>query len=253
MLYLVFPLIGGAAAVVFVQLLGLRRFTARGLISGLLALLISVVIQNQIQQLPILVVLAPRLTSITSAEEVQQLIREFIEGVGVVGILGLCLWFGFVAGAVQTGFKYLFISPILKRSYRGALSVGLAFGFAEAVFISVLSLLTVASIPEIQLWTTPVSAVASAFERFSVALLHTGTSLYIADSARGGAALKGVLTVVALHGSIDTAAALYQVAQTYRVLNASAALVFGEVSVVVGLLVGLLLTLKLRRRVLEEV
>jgi len=44
------------------------------------------------------------------------------------------------AGAVQTGFKYLFISPILKRSYREAPSIGLTFGFAEATFIAVLSL-----------------------------------------------------------------------------------------------------------------
>jgi len=250
MFYSIFPLIGGVATVVFVWLLGLKRFMAKGLIFGLLALLVSVMIQSPIQQLPILVALVPRLTSITSFEELQQLIREFIENIGVAGILGLCLWNGFVAGAVQTGFKYLFISPILKKSYRGALSVGLAFGFTEAVLVAVLSPLLATTSPEIPLW---VIAILSAFERFSAALFHTGTSLYIADATRRDTALRGVLVVITLHGSLDTVATLYQLTQTYKVLDALIALIIAEIAVVVLLLVGLLLTLKLRRRVLEEI
>jgi len=252
--YFISPLIGGAAAVVFTWLLGLRRpqVTAMGLVSGLLAFLISVIIQGPIQQLPILIALAPRLTGITSPGELQQLIREFIEGIGVAGVLGLSLWLGFTAGAVQTGFKYLFISPILKKSYRGALSVGLAFGFTETVYIATLTLLVATGIPETPSWMIPVSATASAFERFSATIFHTGTSPYIADTARRGVGLRGALTVVVLHGSMDTAAALYQLTQAYNVLNASIALALGGVAVVVGLLAGLLLTMKLRRRVLEE-
>jgi len=252
-LYFVFPLIGGIAAVVFVWLLGLRKFTAMGLIFGVLALVISVLIQSPIQQLPIIVALAPRLASVKSVEELQQLVREFVESIGVAGVVGLSLWLGFVAGAVQTVFKYLFISPILKRSYRGALSVGLAFGLAEAVFVAVLSLSAAANIPEIPVWMFAASAAASAFERFSTALFHIGTSLYIVDAARRGAALRGVLTVVITHGFIDTAAALYQTTQMYRILDAFTALVLGEVAVVAGLTIGLLLTLKLRGRVLEEI
>jgi len=253
MLYFVFPLIGGVAAVVFVWLLGLRKFSAVGLIFGVLALVISVLIQSPIQQLPVIVALAPRLASVKSVEELQQLVREFIESIGIMGVVGLSLWLGFVAGAVQTVFKYLFITPILKRSYRGALSVGLAFGLAEAVFVAVLFLSAAANIPEIPVWMLAVSAAASAFERFSAALFHIGTSLYIADAARRGAALRGVLTVATIHGFIDTAAALYQAIQTYRVLDDFTALVLGEVAVVTGLIIGLFLTLKLRRRALEEV
>jgi len=251
-LFSVFPLIGGVAAVVFVWLLGLRKFTAVGLIFGVLALVISVIVQTPIQQLPIIVALAPRLASVKSAEELQQLIREFFESIGVAGVVGLSLWVGFVAGAVQTGFKYLFISPILKRSYSGALSVGLAFGLAEAVFVAVLSLLAAAGISEIPIWMIAVSAAASAFERFSAALFHVGTSLYIADAARRSTALRGVLTVVTIHGFIDSAVALYQTNQMCKVLDALTALVLGDVAVVAGLMIGLLLTLKLRRRVLEE-
>jgi len=252
-LFSVFPLIGGVAAVVFVWLLGLRKFTAAGLIFGVLALVISVIVQSPIQQLPVIVALTPRLASVKSVEELQQLVREFIESIGVAGAVGLSLWVGFVAGAVQTGFKYLFISPILKKSYRGALSVGLAFGLAEAVFIAVLSLSAAAGIPEIPVWMLAASAAASAFERFSAALFHVGTSLYIADAAHRGVALRGVLTVVTIHGFIDTAAALYQITQMYRALDSLTALVLGEVAVVAGLTIGLLLTLRLRGRVLEEI
>jgi len=252
-LYFVFPLIGGVAAVVFVWLLGLRKLSAAGLIFGVLALVISVLIQRPLQSLPIIIALAPRLASVKGAEELQQLVREFIESIGLAGAAGLSLWSGFVAGAVQTGFKYLFISPVLKRSYRGALSVGLAFGFAEAVFAAVLSLLAATSIPEVPAWMIAASAAASAFERFSVALFHIGTSLYIADAARRDAALRGVLTVTSIHGLMDTATALYQTAQTYGVLDAFAALVLAEVAVAAGLVIGLLLTLRLRGRVLEEV
>jgi len=252
-LYFVFPLVGGVAAVVFVWLLGLRKFSAVGLAFGVLALVISVLIQRPVQSLPIIAALAPRLASVKSVEELQQLVREFIESIGLAGVAGLSLWSGFVAGAVQTAFKYLFISPVLKRSYRGALSVGLAFGFAEAVFVAVRPLLAAASIPEVPAWMIAASAAASAFERFSAALFHIGTSLYIADAARGGVALRGVLTVTAIHGFIDTAAILCQTAQMYRVLDVLTALVLGEVAVVAGLVIGLLLTLKLRGRVLEEV
>jgi len=102
-LYFISPLIGGVAAVVFTWLLGLRRpqVTAMGLASGLLAFLISVIIQSPIQQLPVLIALAPRLTSVTSPGELQQLIREFIKSIGVAGVLGLSLWLGFTAGAVM--------------------------------------------------------------------------------------------------------------------------------------------------------
>jgi len=153
---------------------------------------------------------------------------------------------------VQTGFKYLFISPILRKSYRGALSVGLAFGFTEAVYIAALTLLIATGIPETPSWMIPVSATASAFERFSATLFHTGTSLYTADTARRGVGLRGALAVVVLHGSMDTATALYQSTQAYSMLNTSIALALGEAAVVAGLLAGLLLTLKLRRKVLEE-
>jgi len=107
-LYFIFPLIGGVAAAVFIWLLGLgrQRVTVMGLVSGLLAFLISVIIQGPIQQLPILIVLAPRLTSVTSPGELQQLIREFIKSIGVAGVLGLSLWLGFTAGAV-TYFMFL--------------------------------------------------------------------------------------------------------------------------------------------------
>jgi len=252
-IFSVFPLIGGVAAVVFVWLLGLRKFTAAGLVFGALALVISVIVQNPIQQLPVIVALAPKLVSVKSFEELQQLIKEFMEGIGLAGVVGLSLWFGFAAGAVQTGFKYLFISPILKRSYRGALSVGLAFGLAEAVFVAVTSLLASAVIPEIPIWMIAASAAASAFERFSAALFHVGTSLYIADAARKGAALRGILIVTTIHGFIDSAAALYQIAQTYRVLDVLATIMLGEAAVAAGLVIGLLITLRLRGRVLEEV
>jgi len=251
-LYSVFPLIGGVAAVVFVWLLGLRKFTAAGFIFGVLILVIAVLVQPPLQSLPIIAALAPRLASVKSAEELQQLVREFIESIGLAGVAGLSLWSGFVAGAVQTGFKYFFISPVLKRSYRGALSVGLAFGFAEAVFAAVRLLLAAASIPEVPAWMIVASAAASAFERFSAALFHIGTSLYIADAARRGAALRGILVVITIHGFMDSTAALYQTAQMYRVLDVLTALVLVEVAVAAGLVIGLLLTLRLRRRVLEE-
>jgi len=230
-IYFIFPLIGGIAAAVFVWLLGMRKISTAGLVFGALAFIISVVVvQNWIRQLSIAVALALRL-----------------QRLGVAGVVGLSLWLGFVAGAVQTLFKYLFISPVLKRSYRGALSVGLAFGLAEAAFTAVLLLSVAAGIPGVSVRTIVASAVASALERFSATLFHVGTSLYIADAARRGAALRGVLTVIIIHGFADSAVALYQMTQAFT------ALVLAEVAVAMGLLIGLLLAYELRGRVLEEV
>jgi len=185
LLYPAFPLVGGIIAVLFVWLLGLRRFTVSGLVFGALAILFSLVVQDLLQDLPLLIALRSELAGVTSVEEVQQVVREFLESIGLPGVIGLCLWTGFVAGVVQTGFKYLFISIVLWKSYRGALSLGLSFGFTEAVIVAALALLlaSIHSSETTPLWMATLSGVAVAFERFSATLFHVGTSLYIAHTA----------------------------------------------------------------------
>jgi len=254
LLYSVFPLVGGVVAVLFVWLLGLRRFTVSGLVFGALVILFSVMVQNPIQNLPVLIALRSELVGVTRVEEVQRVVREFIESIGLAGVIGLCLWIGFVAGVVQTGFKYLFISIVLRKSYRGALSLGLSFGFTEAVIVTALALLLAFTVTPgtPTLWMAALSGVAAAFERFSATLFHVGTSLYIAHTANQGAALRGVLTVTAIHGSIDTAAAIYQVGQAYQVVNTTVALAAAGIAMVATLLIGLYLTLKHRGKILEE-
>ena len=254
MLYPVFPLVGGIIAVLFVWLLGLRRFTVSGLVFGALAILFSLVVQDLLQDLPLLIALRSELAGVTSVEEVQRVVREFLEGIGLAGVIGLCLWTGFVAGVVQTGFKYLFISIVLWKSYRGALSLGLSFGFTEAVIVAALALLlaSILASETTPLWMATLSGMVAAFERFSATLFHVGTSLYIAHTANQGAALRGVLAVTAIHGSIDTAAAIYQVGQAYQAVNTTIALAAAGTAIVATLLTGLYLTLKYRRKVLEE-
>jgi len=239
-LLMVSHVIGGVACAVLLWVLGFRRFMAGSVGLGSAAFLVSVFVQQPIQQVPILVAVLPEVFGGASGGNVEEAVRGFIAGLSPAMLVALALWLGFVAGAVQSSFKYIFAR---KRSLYGAANLGLGFGLAEAVFVGVIALasplLTPSAIRDLPAYAPALSA----FERFSAALFHVGSTLYITATARRGSGLAGLLAVVALHGSIDTLAALYQL---------TGAALTGAIAIAMAFAAGLALTARLYRKALEE-
>ncbi|MEM4482185.1 MAG: YhfC family glutamic-type intramembrane protease, partial [Desulfurococcaceae archaeon] len=114
----------------------------------------------------------------------------------------------------------------------------LGFGITEALYIGAIGMLaTLLSGLEVPTTATYMQLV-SALERFSATLFHIGSSLFIVDMIKKNKRLTGLLTIILLHGVLDTLAALYQLTGNFVVLLLVEFLVF---------LAGLFLTLKLYR------
>lgn len=214
-LVLVAPILGGLAGLAFIRLLGFKRFTGGELLLGLVAFVISLIVQQPLQQLPLLLELLPAI--LNNPANVQSIIREFVRGLDPVSLATFALWLGFVAGLVQSLFKYLFAG---KRGYRDALNVGLGFGVAEAFFVGIVGSIQVA------LFAAPTSQslyvyALSALERFLVTLFHAGSTLLLADMVKRGKGYLGFALVAAVHGSIDTLASLTQLMEGEMLLVAT--------------------------------
>lgn len=138
-----FPLLGGLLAWATVYFLGFKKQKWAELILGAVAFILAMVVQNPIQQLPLIGI------GIRSNADV--IAR------GTVFTLGVALWLGLVAGFVQEGVKYFLVKD---KSPNTALFVGLGFGIMEVLLIVI----------------TPIIAVAAAAEESSTFLLFRPSS-----------------------------------------------------------------------------
>lgn len=223
---LVFPILGGLAGLILIRILGFKKFTGGEFLLGLVIFFISMIIQSPIQQLPMLYM-----------GRSQEEIINFILSQGFGFILIVSLWTGFIAGFIQSGFKYIFAR---NKSYSAALNIGLGFGLTEAFYIGIIgtvaSLMTVISAP---IYMYGISAI----ERFSTTVFHIGSTMFIVEMFKKKRGLLGLLIIVIIHGLMDTLAALYQLIPSQALLIAT------EVSI---LIVALLLTLKLYKKAINE-
>ncbi len=239
MLPLLFPILGGLAGLVFLYVIGFRRFIGGDLILGLIIFFLALVIQSLIQ--PLLLVQIAFSASITFGKVVEYIIAQ-----GLPLIILVSLWFGLVAATVQSFLKYIFVRG---KSYVTSANIGAGFGLTEAFFVGLSGFIVqfIAVMGE-----TPVSIIANvplhyypiaSLERFSALLFHFGSTIYIFDSAKIGKWLQGLLVIIALHGLIDFLAAFSQLTGN------PIAVVVTEITT---LLVGVGLTLKFYKKAVME-
>ncbi|NJF24786.1 YhfC family glutamic-type intramembrane protease [Thermococcus sp. Bubb.Bath] len=187
-----FPILGGLLAWGTVYFLGFKKQKWAELILGGVAFLLAMVIQNPIQQFPLL-----GMGIRSNADVIAR---------GTAFTLGVAIWVGIVAGFVQEGVKYLLVKD---KGTRTALFVGLGFGITEVLFVAVTPIIAVAAtggkidVPVFQ-------ALLSMVERYFAVLFHVGTTVYLAYAARNGFGKKGYLEMTVLHGFVDTLAAYGQ-------------------------------------------
>ncbi|MCQ5341298.1 MAG: hypothetical protein NO483_06320, partial [Candidatus Methanomethylicia archaeon] len=105
MLNFIFPIIGGLFGIIFLRLIGFKKFNIGDLLLGFVVFFISIIIQSFIQQLPFIIYIG----NLANPMEVQTKIMKYILSQGLLMILLLSIWFGFIAAIIQSGFKYLFI------------------------------------------------------------------------------------------------------------------------------------------------
>lgn len=183
-----FPLLGGILAWTTVYFLGFKKQKWAELILGAVAFILAMVIQNPIQQLPLLGI------GIRSNADV--IAR------GTAFTVGVAIWLGLVAGFVQEGVKYFFVKD---RSPNDALFVGLGFGITEVLSVAVTPIIAVA-VAGGKLDVPVLQALLSMVERYFAVLFHVGTTVYLAYASKNGLGGKGFLTMATLHGFVDTLA-----------------------------------------------
>ncbi|MDV3104765.1 YhfC family intramembrane metalloprotease [Thermococcus waiotapuensis] len=189
-----FIILGTLLAWATVYAVGFRKQRWAEFLLGFAAFFIAMLVQNPVQQLPLLGV------GIRSNEDVVAR--------GMAFTVAVALWLGLAAGFVQEGVKYAFVR---ERKLREAVFVGLGFGVTEAVFMAVataLPLLSRGLSPEASL----LEALFSMGERYFVTLFHVGTAVLLTYYAQKGAGKRGLLYMVGLHTVLDTGAAYSQLA-----------------------------------------
>ena len=200
MYLLPFPILGGLLAWTTLYFLGFKRQRWGEFILGLAAFFIAIIVQNPVQQLPLLGM------GIRSNADV--LTR------GTAFVVGVSVWLGLVAGAVQEGVKYFLVKD---KSPNAGLFIGLGFGITEVFVIAGTAL--AAALATGESLDVPVSAaVISMVERYFVVLFHVGTGVYLAYAAQNGFGKKGLIAMIGLHALIDSLAAYYQLMKSEPVL-----------------------------------
>lgn len=244
MLIFLFPVLGGLLGLVFLRVLGFKKFAGGDLLLGFVVFFISIIVQSPIQQLPIIQLafstsIISNLTSPSNLTEIQAKVVEYILARGLFFVVTLSIWLGYVAAVVQSGFKYLFAR---NKSYTICANIGAGFGLVEAFYIGINGLLAQLLVSR-QLDIPIYYYAVSGLERFSAFLFHVGSTLYLFDSLKKRRGLLGFLVIIAIHGLMDSLAAFYQFTRSPIIL------ILAEI---VALLAGLLLTLKLYRNAVIE-
>ncbi|ASJ00917.1 hypothetical protein A3K92_05190 [Thermococcus gorgonarius] len=187
-----FIILGALLAWVTVYAVGFRKQRWAELLLGLAAFFIAMIVQNPVQQLPLMGI------GIRSNADVVAR--------GTTFTVAVALWLGLAAGFVQEGVKY---SLVRERKLREAVFVGLGFGVTEAVVIAVAPVIITRGLsPEVSL----LNALVSMGERYFTILFHVGTTVLLAYYAQKGLGKRGLLYMIGLHTILDTGAAYYQLA-----------------------------------------
>ncbi|ASJ06458.1 YhfC family intramembrane metalloprotease [Thermococcus pacificus] len=189
-----FTILGALLAWATVYAVGFRKQRWAEFILGLAAFFLAMIVQNPVQQLPLLGI------GIRSNADVVAR--------GTAFTVAVALWLGLAAGFVQEGVKYYLVR---ERRLREAVFVGLGFGVTEAVVIAIataIPLITRGLSPEVPL----LNALVSMGERYFTTLFHVGTAVLLAYYAQKGLGKRGLLYMIGLHTVLDTGAAYFQLA-----------------------------------------
>lgn len=192
-LAVLFPILGGIFALITFYVLGFRLRGAE-LILGFFLVVITLFLQNPIQQAPFLAL------GIRSNSDV--LAR------GASFVVLASIWLGFVAGFFQEGLKYLFVR---NKTLKAALFIGVGFGLGEAILIPVLQIIQMEAI---QVEAPQFALLLSMGERYLAALFHAGTTILLAYAYKKGFGRKALLSLSVAHGAVDSFASHYQLTQS---------------------------------------
>ncbi|WP_456326921.1 DUF3887 domain-containing protein [Palaeococcus sp. (in: euryarchaeotes)] len=194
-LTVIFPILGGILALITFYALGFKLRGAE-LILGFFLVVITLFVQNPIQQAPFLAL------GVKSNSDV--LAR------GASFVVLASIWLGFVAGFFQEGLKYIFVR---NKTLRAALFIGVGFGLGEAIlipFIQLVQSMALGSAPS----STLMVSLLSMGERYLAALFHAGTTIVLAYAYKNGFGRKALLSLSIAHGVVDSFAAHYQLTQS---------------------------------------
>lgn len=200
MYLLPFPILGGLLAWATLYFMGFEKQRWGEFVLGLAAFFIAMIIQNPIQQLPLL-----GMGIKSNADVIAR---------GTVFVIGVSVWVGLIAGIVQEGAKYLLVKG---KSLNTGLFMGLGFGITEVFVIAGAALagaLATGKPLDVPLSTTLLSMV----ERYFVVLFHVGTGIYLAYAYREGYGKTGLLAMIGIHTVIDSLAAYYQLTKSEPVM-----------------------------------
>ncbi|NJE61514.1 YhfC family glutamic-type intramembrane protease [Thermococcus sp. 21S7] len=202
MYLLPFPILGGLLAWATIYSLGFDKQRWGEFVLGLAAFFIAIIIQNPVQQLPLLGV------GIKSNAD--------IIARGTAFTVGVSIWLGLIAGIAQEGAKYLLVKG---KSLNTGLFLGLGFGITEVFVIAGAALAGALATGE-PLDVPLSAALASMVERYFVVLFHVGTGIYLAYAYREGYGRTGLLAMIGIHTVIDSMAAYYQLTKSTPVMYA---------------------------------
>ncbi len=196
MYLLPFPIIGGLLAWATLYFIGFEKQRWGEFLLGLAAFFIAMIIQNPVQQLPLL-----GMGIKSNADVIAR---------GTAFTIGVSIWFGLIAGIVQEGAKYLLVKG---KSPNTGLFMGLGFGITE-VFVIAGAALAGAMATGKPLDVPLSTALLSMVERYFVVLFHVGTGIYLAYAYREGFGKSGLLVMIGIHAVIDSLAAYSQLTKS---------------------------------------
>jgi hypothetical protein len=247
--YPVFPIAGGLLAMFFIYMLGFKRFYWRDFMLGLAILFICLGIQilTPIQRIPLLPIVfevqrEATTMNITDPVFINRMVLDRIYSKGMLFIVGVALWAGFMAGIIQESLKYLWIR---RSNYIGALNIGLGFGVAEAFAVTLLAFpAQIQYLSTVSVDVLLSSAFLSVYERFAAAVFHVGIALFMLDMVRRGRGLISLGIAIAVHGVVDSLAMMYQYLGKIEFLSITEILLIA---------LAMILTLRLYRKALTEI
>lgn len=196
MYLLPFPILGGLLAWATIYFFGFEKQRWGEFALGLAAFFIAMIIQNPVQQLPLL-----GMGIKSNADVIAR---------GTAFTIGVSIWLGLIAGIIQEGAKYLLVKG---KSLNTGLFLGLGFGITEVFVIAGAALagaLATGKPLDVPLSTALISMV----ERYFVVLFHVGTGIYLAYAYREGYGKTGLLAMIGIHTVIDSLAAYYQLTKS---------------------------------------
>ncbi|NJE05810.1 YhfC family intramembrane metalloprotease [Thermococcus sp. M36] len=202
MYLLPFPILGGLLAWATLYFLGFEKQRWGEFVLGLAAFFIAMIIQNPVQQLPLL-----GMGIKSNADVIAR---------GTAFVMGVSIWLGLIAGIVQEGAKYLLVKG---KSLNTGLFMGLGFGITE-VFVIAGAALAGALATGKPLDVPLSTALLSMLERYFVVLFHVGTGIYLAYAYREGYGKTGLLAMIGIHTVTDSLAAYYQLTKSEPVMYA---------------------------------